>query len=203
MATANEISGEDRLTAIRQALAVFWRQGAEATSYNDIVAATGLSRKALYGLWPDKGALIHEAMVTYRAEVLAPLVARLDRHGRAGLKGFWDGLSEGVKSHGWCGCFLFRSASGALRADPVVARHFDAHVELLRQGIHRAAAEAIEDRTIGAEIDPATASWQSVAIAGMISTCGAITGNSSSVRSLIAAGRAACGLSWVEARASR
>ncbi|GLS36641.1 hypothetical protein GCM10010869_22320 [Mesorhizobium tianshanense] len=193
----------DRGTIVRRALQAFWNRGAEATSYNDIVAATGLSRKALYALWPEKDALVHEAMELYRAEVLGPLVNGLAVGGRAGLEAFWDALTTGVKTPGWAGCFLFRSAGGALRGDPVIARHFDEHVALLRTGITRAMREAQRESATDTKIDTAEAGWQVVAVAALISTYGAMSGNSRTVTALISAGRSACGLGRPNTRAPR
>jgi TetR/AcrR family transcriptional repressor of nem operon len=184
----------DRTTAVRKAMGAFWAKGAEATSYNEIVEATGLSRKALYALWPDKDALIHEAMTLYRAEILTPLLERLDLPGREGLEAFWDTLARGARMRGWSGCFLFRSSSGPLHGDPVIAEHFDEHVKLLRTGVVRALREAQADGSIDAAISATDAGWQVVAITSLISTYGALAGNSSAVAALISAGRAACGL---------
>lgn len=144
--------------------------------------------------WPAKDALVHEAMALYRAEVLGPLVDRLARGGRAGLEAFWDAVAKGVKTPGWSGCFLFRSAGGALHADPIVARHFDEHVGLLRAGVTRALRGAQTERAIDTSIDVTEAGWQVVAFAALISTYGALSGNSRTVTALISAGRAACGL---------
>ena len=182
-----------RDTAIRRAMALFWSRGAEVASYNEIVEATGLSRKALYALWPEKDALVHDAMALYRQVVLAPLVATLRVGGRKGVEAFWNALERGVRTPGWSGCFLFRSASGALREDSVIAGHFRAHVELLRKEVAKAVMQGIEDGEI-ATIDAETAAWQTVSVAALISTYGAISGNGKPVQKLIAAGRTACGL---------
>jgi TetR/AcrR family transcriptional regulator, transcriptional repressor for nem operon len=184
----------DRAAIARKAMSTFWQQGAEATSYDGIVAATGLSRKALYALWPDKQALIHEAMALYRAEVLAPLLALLGRPGREGLEAFWDALARGTKIGGWSGCFLFRSSAGQLRGDPIIAEHFDDHVRLLRSGVARALREAKAEGTIDPDVEITDAGWQVVAIVSLISSYGALHGNTSAVPALITAGRAACGL---------
>jgi len=183
-----------RESVVRRALVTFWQKGAEAASYNDIVEATGLSRKALYALWPDKDALVHEAMVLYRREVLGPLIDRVGLGRRIGLEGFWNALIEGVRTPGWAGCFLFRSASGALHGDRVIAAHFDEHARLLRTGISRAVREALVEQSLDHKVDPDAAGWQALAIASLISTYGALAGNSGTVAKLIDAGRMATGL---------
>jgi AcrR family transcriptional regulator len=194
MPAARASAAPDRAAIIRKAMIAFWKQGAEATSYNEIVETTGLSRKALYALWPDKHALIHEALALYRAEVLAPLLELLERPGREGLEAFWDALARGAKMRGWSGCFLFRSSSGPLQGDPVIAEHFDEHVRLLRSGVTRAVRDAQAAGSIDPAISAVDAGWQVVAIASLISAYGALHGNTSAVAALISAGRAACGL---------
>ena len=204
MTNAEQTVQAGRESVVRRALVTFWQKGAEAASYNDIVEATGLSRKALYALWPDKDALVHEAMVLYRREVLGPLIDRIGLGGRIGLEEFWNGISEGVRTPGWAGCFLFRSASGALHGDHVIAAHFDEHATLLRTGVSRAVHEALAEESLDRKVDPDTAGWQALAIASLISTYGALSGNTETVAKLIGAGRIATGLTaGSEGRAKR
>jgi AcrR family transcriptional regulator len=202
MTSAPASSVPDSAGIVRKAMRAFWKQGAEATSYNDIVEATGMSRKALYALWPDKHALIHEAMALYRAEALAPLLELLSRPGRQGLEAFWDALARGTRMRGWSGCFLFRSAAGPLHDDPVIAGHFDEHVRLLRSGVTRALREAQAEGSIDPGISVVDAGWQVVAIASLLSNYGALHGNTGAVAALISAGRTACGLAGKGARPS-
>lgn len=186
---------EARAEILRRVLAAFWQQGAESTSYNDIVAASGLSRKALYRLWPDKDSLIHDAMTLYRTEVLAVFRDALALGGRRGLEAFWQTAVAGAASPGWRGCFLFRSASGPLGADPVVRQHLDGHIEMLRSSVAAAIEEAKAAGEVDASLDAAAAGWQVAAITSLMSTFGAMSGNGPSVAELIKAGRVACGLS--------
>lgn len=194
MESSNEAGGTAHAEALRRAMHLFWERGADAASYGEIVAATGLSRKALYATWPDKDALVRDAMALYRETVLSPMLAPLAGGGRAGLERFWDGVEAAARAPGWSGCFLFRSASGALRSDPVIGRHFAEHVELVRRGISGAVAEGQQEGSIAAGIDPEHAGWQALAIAGLLSTYGALGGFSEAAAGLIAAGRSACGL---------
>ena len=173
---------------------LFWARGAEEASYDDIVRTTGLSRRALYAAWPEKDALVHVAIARYRETVLRPLVALLDAGGRKGLERFWDGLERGVRSPGWVGCFLFRSASGAFRGDPVVVRHFEEHITLLTTAIVRSIREASAAGEIVSGIQPEHAGLESAAVIGLASTLGAQSGYSKRVQALIDAGRSTCGL---------
>ncbi|MEO7222309.1 MAG: TetR/AcrR family transcriptional regulator [Devosia sp.] len=186
-----------RETAVRRAMMCFWQRGVEVASYNDIVEATGLSRKALYALWPHKDALVRAAMALYRNEVLGPLIDRLGLGGRAGLEGFWNGIADGVRTPGWAGCFLFRSAGETLHSDQVIAAHFDEHAKLLRTRMSRAVREALAEQSLDQEVDPDAAAWQALAIIALISTYGALSGNSGTVAKLIGVGRTATGLAAV------
>lgn len=197
MSTETDITRSDRDAALRRVLTVFWQQGAESTSYNDIVKATGLSRKALYAQWPDKEALIHAVMMLYRTEVLTVFREALALGGRRGLEAFWQTAVAGSASPGWRGCFLFRSANGVLGTDPTVQRHLDEHVQMLRAHVVRAIEEAQVAGEVPASVDPQAAGWQVAAITALMSTYGAMSGNGPAVAHLINAGRVACGLTAV------
>ena len=73
----------EREEVVRKALAVFWRQGYQATSVQDLVGATGLNRGSLYGTFGDKHGLFLEAVEYYRTNVTAQRLARLEEPGPA------------------------------------------------------------------------------------------------------------------------
>jgi AcrR family transcriptional regulator len=47
---------------------VFWRQGYEGASMQDIEAATGLNKQSLYRIFPDKRAMYLAALERYEAK---------------------------------------------------------------------------------------------------------------------------------------
>ncbi|MBP0447506.1 TetR/AcrR family transcriptional regulator [Roseomonas sp. SSH11] len=53
---------------LRKAMGVFWKKGYEATSLNDLLAATGLSKSSLYGTFGGKQELFLAAFDAYREE---------------------------------------------------------------------------------------------------------------------------------------
>lgn len=67
----------DRSDVLEDALRVFWHQGYEATSVQDLVDATGLSRASLYNTFGSKHALYLEALQRYRAQRRAALLRTL------------------------------------------------------------------------------------------------------------------------------
>jgi AcrR family transcriptional regulator len=171
------------------AMGLFWAKGAETASYPEIVDATGLSRKALDRRWPDKNALIADALTHYRDTVLARMLAELMPPGRAGLQQFWDKLDHIARQPGWSGCLLFRTASGPMGREAFVGAAFLAYLRDLTQGL----ALCVEAE--GKDHDTARlAAMQAVAILGQISMIGAGQGWCPAAEDWIAAGRRTCGV---------
>ena len=183
-----------RKEIVQAVVALFWRQGAEVASYNDIVAATGLSRKALYGYWPDKEALIEETLEVYHENLVFTVDAALARGGMRGLVAFWDGVEDAARSEGWRGCYLSRTACGPLRAHPKVSALYQKYFDHFTATVAGAVAEGQASGDIDGRIDAATAGLQSFSLLGMISTLGAQSGYGNRVAELFRAGRASCGV---------
>jgi len=61
----------DAAQALAQARDAFWRAGYQATSLDDISAATGMNRPSLYGAFGDKRALFLAALKHYRTTNIA------------------------------------------------------------------------------------------------------------------------------------
>ena len=171
--------------ALGAALGLFWSKGAESSAYGEIVAATGLSRKALYARWPDKQALVDDTLVLYRREILAGILEALEQEG---IAAFWDKLAAATAAPGWCGCYLMRTGTGDLRATPSVRAALDDYLAALAVGFRRALGQ------VPLPVPNELAATQCLAILALISQRGAVEGNSPAVQDLLAAGRRTCGL---------
>ncbi len=194
----DEISVMDtRQQALRKAMGAFWAQGSAATSYPDIVRTTGLSRKALYELWSDKTSLIHDAIALYRAEILQPLLDVLGIPGRAALVEFWDKLDRAAQDENWCGCYLFRSASGDMRADAIVQAAFDDYIRDLVAAIGRCVEAGQAAGEIDASVDAQAGAWQAVGSLSLLSTIGGQGGYDDRAAALLQAGRRSTGVGQV------
>ena len=70
----------------------FWRHGFYASSIEDLVAATGLTRAALYAEFGDKAGLFRASLALYSQEVVAPLQAPMESNpgGLTDLKKYFD-----------------------------------------------------------------------------------------------------------------
>ena len=179
---------------VEKALGVFWKNGVEATSYRDLVAQTGLSRKALYSKWADKSSLVHDTLQLYRERVLESIISLLKTPSMQSLEIFWDTMEASIKDPDWIGCYLFRSASGELREDPVVNKAFNDYIDTLKSNIELSLKAAKLANELPNEIDPATAAWQVVSLLSLMSSFGGQSGYSATVQALIDAGRNTCGI---------
>ena len=70
MANVKKFDEEAVLDSI---LSVFWRQGYEATSLDNLVAATGVKKQSLYNTFGNKEAMFHKAYDHYLAKLEAAL----------------------------------------------------------------------------------------------------------------------------------
>ena len=132
--------------ALDSAMHVFWAQGYEATSLDDLCAATGLSRSSLYAAFGDKRALLLKSIDRYTDErVAAFLGARLagSLPIRRQIEAFLDELIDRiVTGPGRRGCFLGNCAAELARDDREAAAHVRrgfAHIEAtFREALARA-----------------------------------------------------------------
>jgi TetR/AcrR family transcriptional regulator, transcriptional repressor for nem operon len=189
-----EISAETRTHVLNSAMHLFWARGAERTSYTEIVAATSLSRKALYQLWPDKDALLLESLQAYRDTILSHVLEPLEGTGADGLRQFWDRLEGASQVKGWNGCLLFRSGSGPLASDPQIAGMLDQHLARLNGGLAKSIRQFHGPSNTSAAIDAEDAARASAAVLALISTLGVVGGYTAQVKALYGTGRALCGL---------
>lgn len=102
----------EREEVVEKALGVFWRQGYQATSVQDLVEATGLNRGSLYDTFGDKHGLFLETVNYYRANVSAQRLARLEAPGplRERVAGFFQGIIDFAQGEGrLLGCLMTNS----------------------------------------------------------------------------------------------
>lgn len=190
--TADETSARD--AALQQVMLLFWARGAETASYNEIVQASGLSRKALYAHWPDKGALLRETLQLYRRDVLDSVLQPLQAGGRKGLADFWRRLEAAARGRSWRGCYLFRTGTGPLRGDSFVSAALNDYLDAMSAAIAEQVRAGQATGEIDASLDAGQIGWQVAAINSLISAIGAQNGYDARVKRLFATARAVCGL---------
>ena len=121
----------DKDTALDAAMALFWRQGYEATSLDELTRAMDLSRSSFYGCFGSKHDVLLAAIQRYndsRFAQLEQLVAAEPDSGRA-LRAAVTAIS-GAQG-GREGCFLINSTVELARNDPEVEALSRRHLERL------------------------------------------------------------------------
>ncbi|GAB3461519.1 TetR/AcrR family transcriptional regulator [Azotobacter salinestris] len=139
---------------LEQAMQVFWQRGYEATSLQDLLAATGLSKSSLYQIYPSKRALFEAALRHYCAQRRRELRERLQA--ASSPRDFLHAwllcaLEEECDGGAPRGCMLANVASEFSQADPQIASLLRSGIEGLRQVL----VEALQRARACGELDAA------------------------------------------------
>ncbi|WP_037306283.1 TetR/AcrR family transcriptional regulator [Amycolatopsis orientalis] len=140
------------------ALELFWRQGYEATSVNDLVSALGIGKASLYATFGTKHELYLTALNRYVARGNERFVEDFAGPGPAlaGVRRLIERyLAEILGESGRHGCFVVNAAMEMMPKDPevarVVERSWDALDLALRMALSRAKAQGELDATADPE----------------------------------------------------
>jgi len=123
----------DRSKAVNRALALFWRQGYQATSLADLLAAMGIGRSSFYAAFTDKRSLFIECLDLFSARTLDLLQrARAEMPPLDALQDFFERNfiggrgAGGVRGH-W-GCMLVNSVLEMAGVDDELAARASDHL---------------------------------------------------------------------------
>ena len=111
-------------SALEHAMQAFWAKGFNATSLDQLCAATGLSRSSLYAAFGGKRALLRRSIERYETQGVARIGAALARPGpvREVIAAFVrDVIDRIVAGPGRRGCFLGNCAAELARNDREIA----------------------------------------------------------------------------------
>jgi TetR/AcrR family transcriptional regulator, transcriptional repressor for nem operon len=111
--------------ALQKAMDLFWDQGYERSSIEDLVQCTGLGRGSLYDTFRDKHSLYLAALDRYQASGQAELIALplQSRPFREILQDFFQArIEEDLIDPTHRGCFMINAAIEIAPHDPEVAR---------------------------------------------------------------------------------
>jgi len=127
---------------LEQATRVFWAQGFERASLDDLCAATGLNRSSLYGAFGDKRALYLQSLARYEQGSVERIRRAFDgKPVREGLRDFLAGLVDAiVEGPGRRGCFIGNCAAEMARLDRAAAARVRQSLERIEESF-RAALE--------------------------------------------------------------
>lgn len=148
----------EREDVVEKALGVFWRQGYQATSVQDLVEATGLNRGSLYDTFGDKHGLFLEVVEHYRSHVTAKRLAKLEEPGPAREKiatFFREVIEFSVGEGRLLGCLMTNSAIELAPHDRDTRLAVAANMAAMEASFRRVLTRARKDGEIAAGKSPA------------------------------------------------
>ncbi len=102
----------DRDDTLDKALQLFWEQGYEATSMQDLVNTMGINRASLYQTYGNKQELYRASLERYAAQILAHVTGFLDKPGTplSKLRDLFVHVIEQSLEGKMQGCFINNTA---------------------------------------------------------------------------------------------
>jgi len=123
----------------------FWARGFEATSLDDLCAATGLGRSSLYAAFGDKQSLYLSALSRYEDAAVGRINATLrsSPSPRAGIAQFVQrAIDDIVAGPGRRGCFIGNCTVELARNDAVVSARVRQSLERVQNAFRDALLQA-------------------------------------------------------------
>lgn len=109
---------------LRKAMKLFWKNGFESTSMQDLVDELGINRFSIYNSFGDKRVLFLQSLEYYRQSVLAFLIEPLSDEGSAfeRLDRYLSRFSEQLQSgSGVLGCMIQNTSLSGISQDEEVS----------------------------------------------------------------------------------
>ena len=126
----------DRQEVLDKAMALFWRQGYESTSVQDLVDATGINRASMYNAFGDKHGLFVCAVDRYLETVTSKRVVLLETSGspKAAIEAYFQDLLKFSLGPGRrLGCLLTNSVVERAPRDSELDRKFATTLERMEK----------------------------------------------------------------------
>ena len=178
---------------LEKAMTLFWEKGFEATSIQDLVEKTGVSRFGLYAEWGDKRGLFLAALDRYRDSVVRAALCDLEADG-AGLldvQAYFDRLiAASSRRIGRRGCLMTNSAIEQ-SPDAATTMRVRDHLERMERAFGRALEAERKRGRLRGEADPAELARF---LTGVAQGLGVMLRAGASAASVAGAGRVALGV---------
>ncbi|MEE2731548.1 MAG: TetR/AcrR family transcriptional regulator [Pseudomonadota bacterium] len=157
---------------LHQAMLLFWRQGYESTSVQDLVDTLQINRFSLYNTFGDKEALYERVIRHYRAHVFSHLEAHLQpaSEGLPRLFAYLDAVCEGLaRQPEPCGCLLQNSVISRNAFSPPLQGLVDEFITTLQGHVLAIMEAAVALGQVNTELSPAAlADFVVIQIQGML-----------------------------------
>lgn len=147
---------------IDEALALFWSRGFDATTFEDVTAATGVNASSLFAAFGNKRGLFQAAMDRYRYRVGVALESLVAGHeGLADVQRFVEWVRAGIVSDDQPnGCLVVNTMAELAWSDPELA----AVVRQYREDVRNALRSALSRAEALGEIEPGTADQRALLV---------------------------------------
>jgi TetR/AcrR family transcriptional repressor of nem operon len=159
--------------ALEAAMSLFWRKGYEATSLQDLLQATGLSKSSLYQTFGSKRALFERSLDLYRRDRVARMREMLDqaRSGRAFIERVVYGVAGETRGRSARrGCLVMNTASEFAQSDAQIAKLVKQGTRAFAAVFEAAVVRAREEGGISLTLDPAVVARYLVSSMGGLRT---------------------------------
>jgi TetR/AcrR family transcriptional regulator, transcriptional repressor for nem operon len=152
MAGVKQFDSEE---VLERAMVIFWRNGYQATSIQDLVEATGVNRGSLYPTFGDKRGLFLAVLKHYSERFGKPMMAQLnDPDPRKAIEGMFEAIIRRASDPRWPrGCLYTNTSLECPGADDGINRKI---AELLAQqesAIYKVLRQAQVQGSLDAEQD--------------------------------------------------
>jgi TetR/AcrR family transcriptional repressor of nem operon len=137
--------------ALQAALQLFWNQGFEPTSLDDLTTAMGISRSSLYGYFGSKHAVLMAAVIAYADDCYAEFsrAAAGDANPKQAVKALLTAIAD--PQGGRRGCFFVNTVTELGPHDPAVQAFAQTHIKRVAGLVAATIARAGIAQNIAAE----------------------------------------------------
>ena len=141
---------------LARAMTVFWHQGYEATSLDDLINAMGKPRQSLYRTFTDKHTLFLKALRFYDENVTAKVINTLNADGPAidNLRSVFKMWHAAVSSPERLGCLMVNTSTQDFPDDSEVTRLVKANQSRGIKAFEKTLKRAQLEGDVDSSIDP-------------------------------------------------
>jgi TetR/AcrR family transcriptional repressor of nem operon len=146
----------DRQQVLTKAMELFWQQGYEATSVQDLIVATNLKPGSIYDTFGDKHGLFLAAIDHYRQSVIKPSLAILLAPGsaRKAIENYFRVILEkfAQPDHRF-GCLMSNSTTELIGRDKMLAELVSDHLQTIEQSFQQVLERGVQQGELSSDQD--------------------------------------------------
>ena len=145
----------DRQEALKKSMDLFWRNGYEATSLNDLLQEIGIGRQSLYNTFGDKHSLFVEAVEHYISQNGQLLLNQLQAPGSpvGNIRQLLEGTVEFIVGGNCRGCLVTNSIVELAPHDEEVQKIVQSMVKRVEKTLQATLDRAVEAGEISPQTD--------------------------------------------------